>query len=73
MFELCMKYRQFPPGTLQVEEETWRSSVGKWKKESLHRETMGLPHPLYQAQVIANGSALCSGISELQILFCACN
>lgn len=58
MFEFCMKYRQFPPGTLQVEEEAWRSSVGKWEKENLHRETMGLPHPFSQAQVIANGSAV---------------
>lgn len=33
MFELCMKYRQFPPGTLQVEEETWSSSVGNWERE----------------------------------------
>lgn len=64
MFELSVKYCQFPLGTLQVEEETAKIFHGKAgkRKTSLHRETMGSSHPLYQAHVIANGSALCSDI-----------
>lgn len=33
MFELSVKYCQFPPGTLQVEEETPRPSMERQEKE----------------------------------------
>lgn len=73
MFELCMKYRQFPPGTLQVEEETWRSSVGKWGKErqvSTGKQWDCLTHSI-QLKSLQMAQHYVLAISELLTLFCA--